>query len=148
MRDLGADAIISVVAPIYNEVEGIKPFVEELEAEFKKMGYSDRYELILVNDGSTDGTERVIDLLVANCPGEIKAVHFSRNFGHASAVYAGLEQAKGEVLDYLSFLEQKEEGTLARIRLGLTQMAGREWYRQWVMCCVLCTIKMCIINIR
>lgn len=98
MRDLGPDSIISVIAPLYNEIEGIKLFVEELEAEFEKIGYADRHEVVLVNDGSTDGSDRELDRIVANYPGKIKAVHLSRNFGHAAAVYAGLEQADGEVI--------------------------------------------------
>jgi hypothetical protein len=61
MRNFDPDAIISVVAPFYNEVKGIKVFVEELETEFDKIGYEDRHELVLVNDGSTDGSDRELD---------------------------------------------------------------------------------------
>ncbi len=98
MRELGPDSIISVVAPFYNEVKGIEAFVKELEAEFEKIGYGKQHELILVNDGSTDGSDRELDRIVEDHTGNIKVVHLSRNFGHASAVYAGLEQASGEVI--------------------------------------------------
>ena len=98
MRELGPDSIISVVAPFYNEVKGIEAFVKELEAEFKKIGYGEQHELILVNDGSTDGSDQELDRIVEDHTGNIKVVHLSRNFGHASAVYAGLEQASGEVI--------------------------------------------------
>ena len=98
MRDLGSDWVISVVAPFYNEVKNIKAFVEELENEFEKIGYAKQHELILVNDGSTDGSDRELDRVVADHAAKIKVVHLSRNFGHASAVYAGLEHAGGDVI--------------------------------------------------
>jgi dolichol-phosphate mannosyltransferase len=98
MRELGPGSIISVVAPFYNEVKGIEAFVKELDAEFEKIGYGKQHELILVNDGSTDGSDRELDRIIEDHTGNIKVVHLSRNFGHASAVYAGLEQASGEVI--------------------------------------------------
>ncbi len=98
MRELGPDLLISVVAPFYNEVNGIELFVEELEAELEKIGYADRHELILVNDGSTDGSDRELDRVAAKHAGKIKVLHLSRNFGHSQAVYAGLEHARGEVV--------------------------------------------------
>ena len=98
MRDFGPDSVISVVAPFYNEVKNIKTFVEELENEFEKIGYADKHELILVDDGSTDGSDRVLERIIKDHAAKIKVVHLSRNFGHSSAVYAGLEQASGEVI--------------------------------------------------
>jgi len=98
MRNLGPESIISVVAPFYNEVNGIERFVEELEAELEKIGYGDRHELILVNDGSTDGSDRELDRVAAKHAGKIKVLHLSRNFGHSQAVYAGLEYARGQVV--------------------------------------------------
>ena len=98
MRDFDPDAIISVVAPFYNEVKGIKAFVEELETELDKIGYEDRHELVLVNDGSTDGSDQELDKMAARYAGKIKVLHLSRNFGHAPAVYAGLAHASGQVV--------------------------------------------------
>ena len=68
MRNLGPDSTISVVAPLYNEIKGINEFVEELQTELEKLGYGDRYELVLVNDGSTDGTDKKLDLLRQGTP--------------------------------------------------------------------------------
>ena len=98
MRDIGPDSIISVVAPFYNEVKNIKTFVEELENEFERIGFADRHEMILVNDGSTDGSDRELDRIITDHPNKIKVIHLSRNFGHASALYAGLENACGEAI--------------------------------------------------
>lgn len=98
MRDLDPDSIISVVAPFYNEVKNIKTFVEELENEFERIGFADQHELILVNDGSTDGSDRELERIITEHPGKIKVIHLSRNFGHASAIYAGLKNACGEAI--------------------------------------------------
>jgi glycosyltransferase involved in cell wall biosynthesis len=98
MRKLGPDSVISVVAPFYNEVKNIQTFVEELENEFEKIGFADKHEMILVNDGSTDGSDRELDRMTTVHPGKIKVIHLSRNFGHASAIYAGLEHVSGEVI--------------------------------------------------
>jgi len=98
MRDLDPDSIITVVAPFYNEVKNIKTFVEELENEFERIGFADQHELILVNDGSTDGSDRELERIITEHPGKIKVIHLSRNFGHASAIYAGLKNACGEAI--------------------------------------------------
>ena len=110
MRDFSPDSVISVVAPFYNEVENIRAFVEELEDEFEKIGYAKQHELILVNDGSTDGSDRVLERIITDHAGKIKVAHLSRNFGHASAVYAGLEQASGEVIILMDSDMQDDPG--------------------------------------
>lgn len=110
MRDFGPDSVISVVAPIYNEVNNIKTFVEELKDEFEKIGYATQSELILVNDGSTDGSDRELELIITDYAGKINVVHLSRNFGHASAVYAGLAHANGEIVILMDSDMQDDPG--------------------------------------
>ena len=110
MRDLSPDAVISVVAPFYNEVKNIKTFVEELENEFEKIGFGDKHEMILVNDGSTDGSDRELERIISDHPGKIRVIHLSRNFGHASAVYAGLEHASGEIIILMDSDMQDDPG--------------------------------------
>lgn len=110
MRDLAPHSVISVVAPFYNEVKNIQTFVEELENEFEKIGFADKHELILVNDGSTDGSDRELERIITEHPGKIKVIHLSRNFGHASAVYAGLEHASGEVIILMDSDMQDDPG--------------------------------------
>ena len=110
MRDLGPDSVISVVAPFYNEVKNIKIFVEELKNEFERIGFADQYEMILVNDGSTDGSDKVLERIITEHPGKIKVIHLSRNFGHASAVYAGLDHISGEVVILMDSDMQDDPG--------------------------------------
>jgi dolichol-phosphate mannosyltransferase len=83
-------ALISVVAPVYDEIETLPEFHRRLTAALA----GERYELVLVDDGSTDGTGELLEQLAASDP-RVRPVHLSRNFGHQAAVTAGLEAARG-----------------------------------------------------
>ncbi len=89
---------LSVVAPVYNEAEGIAGFVAEVRERLAALEQPGRCELVLVNDGSTDGSGELLDRLAAEFPGEIRVVHLARNFGHGPAVAAGLDHAEGDVV--------------------------------------------------
>ena len=82
----------SVVIPLFNEAGCI----EELHDRLWKVmtGISEEFEIIYVNDGSTDGTDTHIDRLAA-ADERVKVIHFSRNFGQHPAVYAGFARACG-----------------------------------------------------
>ena len=98
MRKVDANTLISVVAPIYNEVEIIEAFVREVTRALERLDFPGRYELVLVDDGSRDGSAAKLDHLAAGSSGHIKVVHLSRNFGHAPAVRAGLNHAGGDLV--------------------------------------------------
>lgn len=84
--------MISVIAPMYNEQEGITTFINQTLTILKK-NYKN-YELILVDDGSTDQTlMKSIEML--NTHEGLKIIAFSRNYGHEIASTAGLEHAQG-----------------------------------------------------
>lgn len=97
-RRLTADDTVSVVAPVYNERENIETFVEEVRSSLSSLGLPACGELVLVNDGSRDGSAELMDALARTHPDEVKAVHLARNFGHAAAVSAGLDHASGQVV--------------------------------------------------
>lgn len=85
----------SVVAPVFNESEGIEDFIQEVARVLRKLGES--WELVLVNDGSSDGSREKI--LEAQCQfPEITLVDLSRNFGHQAAVTAAIDHATGEAV--------------------------------------------------
>jgi glycosyltransferase involved in cell wall biosynthesis len=86
-------ALLSVVAPVYNEVTLVEAFVQRTCAAVADY----TFELILVNDGSPDGTSEVLDRLAAE-DGRVRVVHLSRNFGQQAALTAGLERAMGDVV--------------------------------------------------
>ncbi len=85
-------ALLSVVAPVYQEEAAIERFCAEVEEALTGVPY----ELILVDDGSTDGTAAKLRLLAATDQ-RIKVVLLSRNFGHQPALTAGLDHARGNV---------------------------------------------------
>ena len=85
--------LLSVVAPVYNEQELIERFVARtLDAVADYV-----FELVLVNDGSTDATPELLDKLAAGDP-RVRVIHLSRNFGHQAALTAGLEHAVGDAV--------------------------------------------------
>lgn len=85
---------VSVVIPICNEEENISELYRRLTDVVGSIG---TYEIIMVNDGSTDRSWQIIKELNKNDP-RIKGINFSRNFGHHIAITAGMDHAKGEAI--------------------------------------------------
>lgn len=85
--------LLSVVAPVYNEEELVEAFVKRSCAAVADYAF----ELVLVNDGSSDSTPELLDRMAAEDP-RVRVVHLSRNFGHQAALTAGLEHAAGDVV--------------------------------------------------
>ena len=89
------DALISIVLPVYNEAAVLDRLTEQLTDALSGIGC--RYELVFVNDGSTDGSsQRLDDLAAVNS--RIRVLHLSRNFGHQAALHAGLSHARGDAV--------------------------------------------------
>lgn len=86
---------ISVVIPLYNEEESLPELSEWIGRVMKENGFS--YEIIFVDDGSTDGSYSVIKKLAEGNP-NIHAVSFSRNYGKSPALNTGFARAKGDVV--------------------------------------------------
>lgn len=84
---------VSVIIPVYNEVDCVK----ELAIQIMQVLDGGKYEreLFFIDDGSTDGTLSVLQLLVLKFP-EIKWIRFSRNFGHQAALKAGIDHVSGD----------------------------------------------------
>lgn len=87
---------LSVVAPVYDEVDGIERLVGALFEVLQALPYD--YTIVLVNDGSTDGTTEVLDGLHASHPEHVTVLHLSRNFGHQAALTAGMDHADGDAV--------------------------------------------------
>ena len=85
--------LLSIVVPCYNEEHSVKIFHEEIEKTLRDI----EYEIIFVNDGSTDNTLETIKYLAGKSP-KVKYISFSRNFGKESALYAGLKNATGNMV--------------------------------------------------
>ena len=86
---------LSVVIPLYNEEESLPELFAWIQRVMKENGFS--YEVIFVNDGSTDRSWDVIEDLATKHP-EAKGIKFRRNYGKSPALYCGFEKAQGEVV--------------------------------------------------
>ncbi|HEM6120357.1 TPA: glycosyltransferase family 2 protein [Streptococcus suis] len=87
--------MISVIVPCFNEEEAIPYFYEAMEKVRMEMG--EKFEYIFVNDGSKDGTLKVLRQLSGQDQA-VRYLSFSRNFGKEAALYAGLQVAKGDLV--------------------------------------------------
>lgn len=88
---------LSVVVPLYNEQENVAPLVERVVRAVEALPGGASYEIVLVNDGSTDATLARIREELARRP-NLVLVNLSRNFGHQLAATAGIDVARGEAV--------------------------------------------------
>ena len=86
---------ISVVVPLYNEEESLPELYAWIERVMNANGYT--YEVIFVNDGSTDRSWDVIEKLAAQSE-HVKGIKFRRNYGKSPALYCGFKEAQGDVV--------------------------------------------------
>ena len=87
---------ISVVVPLYNEDESLPELYEWITRVMAENKFS--YEVIFVNDGSTDKSWDVIERLSVNDPEHVRGIKFRRNYGKSPALFCGFEMAKGDVV--------------------------------------------------
>jgi dolichol-phosphate mannosyltransferase len=85
--------LLSVVAPVYNEEELLEVFYSRVCSALEGL----RFELVLVDDGSKDRTPAILNKLAAADP-RVRVVFLSRNFGHQTALTAGLDHAEGDAV--------------------------------------------------
>lgn len=110
MRNPVNSPIISVVAPAHNEEDSLKRFTQKVISELSPVDH----EIILVDDGSTDGTWGTILELRKEYP-QIRGICFTRNFGHQSAILAGLIAARGQAVIMMDSDGQHPESLIPRL---------------------------------
>jgi len=86
---------ISIIVPLYNEEESLPELYGWISRVMEKHGFS--YEVIFVNDGSTDRSWQVIERLASES-GQVKGIKFRRNYGKSPALYCGFKEAQGDVV--------------------------------------------------
>jgi len=86
---------LSIVVPVYNEADALTDVCQGVRLQLTRMGVT--WELIFVNDGSTDGSEEILDQF-AEEDQRVRVIHFKRNFGQTAALMAGFDHARGEVI--------------------------------------------------
>ena len=91
-----AKPYLSIVVPVYNEADNLENLYARLTSVLNQFGKS--YEIILVNDGSRDKTETILNDLHQRLPQHIRIVHFNGNFGQHMAIMAGFERVRGDVI--------------------------------------------------
>jgi len=132
-RQLDAQSLVSVAAPVYNEAGGIEVFVREVLGALDELSLPCAYELLLIDDGSTDGTGVLIDAAADAAPGVVRVVHLARNFGHAAAVAAALDHARGDVVILMDADQQDDPAAfgpfLAQWRAGHDVVCARRVVR-------------------
>jgi len=120
---------LSLVIPLYDEVENLPLLHERVIAALAALGRS--FEVIYIDDGSRDGTDRLLDAIAAKEP-RVVVIHFRRNFGQTAAMAAGFDHARGLVLvpmDGDLQNDPKDIGRLlARIDEGYDVVSG--WRRE------------------
>jgi glycosyltransferase involved in cell wall biosynthesis len=94
--DLEISLNLSVVIPIYNEVDSLRLLMQALHTALDPLKVN--WEVILVDDGSKDGSIKVLEELAVENPDCLRVVELRRNFGQTTAIAAGIDHAKGEVI--------------------------------------------------
>ena len=94
-RQVGQRALLSVVLPVYNEAKVLPVLLERIAEALAACDLD--YEIIFVNDGSSDASPGVLDRLASE-NARVRVIHFARNFGHQAAVQAGLAHARGDAV--------------------------------------------------
>lgn len=120
----GPGVEVSVIVPAYNEVDNIEPLLKELGSKL-----TPDYEVILVDDGSDDGTFEAAQDAAARNP-FLKVLRHQRNLGKTAAIMTGFESARGEIVSVfdadLQFDPQDVVAQVARIRKGYDLVTGRK----------------------
>lgn len=130
---------ISVVVSCYNEELALDQFYHETARILNKLNWD--YELIFVNDGSQDGTMRILDDL-SRKDKKVKVISFSRNFGHEAAMIAGLDYSSGDGIvcmdadlqhppQYLPEIVRKFEEGYDVINMVRTKNESAGWFKNF-----------------
>jgi len=129
-RDAGTRPALSVVVPVYNEEENIPPLVSAIR---DALAYTDSWELLLVDDGSTDTTVAIAEELAAR-DGRIRVLKLARHYGQTAAMQAGFDHARGAVVVTMDGDLQNDPADIprlvARLEEGFDLVAGYRERRQ------------------
>ncbi len=124
---------VSVVVPMYNEVDNARPMVDAVQAALA--GYPHPWELIVVDDGSSDGTGRALDQAARAVGPHVRVLHLARNFRQTAAMQAGIDAARGDVIVTMDGDLQNDPRDIPRmiarlLREDLDLVAGWRQHRQ------------------
>ena len=107
---------LSIVVPMYREQDNVRPFVARVMACLQD--YPHPWELLLVNDGSSDGTRQAIEQARSEVGPHIRLIELARNYKQTAAMQAGIDHARGDVIATL-------DGDLQNDPIDIPRMVGR-----------------------
>ena len=103
---------VSIIIPVFNEEENINLLYSEIKSAVDKTGYD--YEIVFVDDGSTDRTAQLLSALQKKDK-RVVVINFRRNFGQTAAMSAGFDYAKGNVIVTMDGDMQNDPNDIARL---------------------------------
>ena len=96
--DINKKFSLSLVVPVFNEEQSLKILFEEINKSMDSLKNCMSYELIFVDDGSTDGSWQIEKDLAKNNPGKVRAIKLKKNFGKATALNLGFKNSKNDII--------------------------------------------------
>lgn len=117
---------LSVVVPVYNELDNLQPLVRELG---DVIGERMTYEILLVDDGSSDGSSQAIDAMMRS-DSRVRGLHFLRNRGQTAAFDAGFRAARGRHVVTLDADLQNDPADMFRLLAALDENDAAVGYRR------------------
>src|SRR5690348_13916293 len=118
MTQIGHAPLLTITVPIYNEEANIAPLYEKISAAMAALGKP--WELVLVDDGSRDGSPALLDALAA-ADARVTVVHFPRNYGQTAAMMAGMDYARGDVVVPMDGDLQNDPADIAKLLAKLDE---------------------------
>lgn len=109
---------LSVVLPVYNEEDNLKPLHEELESVLESMDIT--YEIIYVDDGSRDNSRAVMSE-ISEKSDHTRVVNLRRNFGQTAAIQAGIDQATGAIITLMDSDMQNDPADIPRMKARMDE---------------------------
>lgn len=129
---MGTRMLLSVVIPVYNEVESLQPLVDALHTALDAQVIA--WEVVFVDDGSTDNSLAYLEGLVQAQPTHCRVIAFRRNYGQTAAIAAGIAHARGDVIALMDADLQNDPADiplmLARLTDGYDVICGWRLHRQ------------------
>ncbi|MBI5447349.1 MAG: glycosyltransferase [Gammaproteobacteria bacterium] len=123
---------LSIVIPVFNEEGNLRSLCERLITTLDSLHHP--YEIIMVNDGSTDGSEKLLQQLYKQWPDKLRVINFNGNFGQHRAIMAGFERVRGDIVVTLDAdLQNPPEEIpklIAKIEEGCDSVGGIRKERQ------------------
>lgn len=110
MNEHPTTILVSIVIPVFNEAGNVQPLIGSIVSACSSIPY----EIVVVNDGSTDSTSNELTALVATVP-HLKIINLKRNFGQTAALAAGIDAAQGDIIVPMDGDGQNDPADIPRI---------------------------------